>query len=234
MTPGDPAPTPHDATHGDGPDAWPPLPASLPMADGQVHLARASARAAAASPPASGLPADEQARAARFRRPGPRARFVAGRVVLRELLRRCPDRTAADVPLTSSPEGKPRLPGPDAPRFSISHAGDVVLVAVGEAEVGVDVEAARPGLDTVPLAGRVFGPRAAAELSGLDPDARPAAFLVLWTRHEAALKCRGVGLAGDPREADGLTVHSFALPDAYAGAIAVAAPCVLSRWTWRP
>lgn len=217
-----------------GTDAWPPLGDWLPIADGQVHVARASARAASASSLASTLPPDERAQATRYRRPAPRARFVAGRVLLRELLRRCPDGATPDAPLTPSPEGKPRLPGSEAPHFSISHAGDVVLVALARGEVGVDVEARRPGLDAVPLARRMLGSQAAARLAALDPDARPAAFLVLWTRHEAALKCRGIGLAGDPDDAAGLTVHSLALPEAYAGAIAATAPFALLRWTWRP
>jgi 4'-phosphopantetheinyl transferase len=223
-----------DATRVDEADAWPLLPASLALADGRVHVARASARVTAASSLASELPADERVRAARFRRSAPRARFVAGRVVLRELLRRCPDAPAPDAPLTSSPEGKPHLPGPDEPRFSISHAGDVILVALARRDVGVDVEAARAGLDAVPLARRMLGPQAAARLAALDPDARPGAFVVLWTRHEAALKCRGVGLSGDADHAGDLTVHDLALPDGCAGAIAATAPFVLSRWTWRP
>lgn len=228
MTPG------ADAPRVEGADAWFPLPASLPIADGLVHIARASARAVAASSLTSALPADERARADGFRRPAPRARFVAGRVVLRELLRRCPHGAQPEVPLTPTPEGKPHLPGPDAPHFSISHAGDMVLVALGRGEVGVDVEAPRPDLDAIALARRMLGPDAARSLAALDPEARPAAFIVLWTRHEAALKCRGVGLAGDPDEAEGLTVHSLALPGDYAGAIAADAPFALSRWTWRP
>ncbi len=228
MTPGS------DATSVGEADTWLALPASLAIADGQVHVVRASAQAASAPALASALPSDERVRAAGFRRPAPRARFVAGRVVLRELLRRCADGAAPDARLIPSPTGKPWLPGPDAPRFSIAHAGDVVLVALARAEVGVDVEAPRPGLDTVALARRWLGSHPAERLAGLDPDARPAAFLTLWTRHEAVVKCRGVGLAGDPGEAAGLTVRSLALPAAYTGAIAAAGPFALWRWAWPP
>src|SRR5919199_2609190 len=212
-------------------EAWPGLPASLPVAAGHVHVARADVAAAASA--ADTLPADERARAQRFRRSEPRARYLAGRVLLRELLRRCPD-AAQDAPLTPSAQGKPRLHGAGSPGFSISHAGDVVLVALGRGEVGVDVEAPRPHLDGLALARRLLPPHDAQHLAAVPADSRPGAFLVLWTRHEAALKCRGVGLGGAPSAAEGLVIRSFALPGGYTGAIAAAAPFALSRWSWRP
>lgn len=214
-------------------EAWPELPQSLAVARGHVHVAQAPVAAAAASPAASTLPADERTRARHFRRAEPRARYLAGRVLLRELLRRCPN-AAQDAPLTPSPRGKPQLAAAGSPCFSISHAGDVVLVALGHEEVGVDVEAPRPHLDTLALARRMLSPTDAEQLAALSPGARPGAFLVLWTRHEAALKCRGVGLGGDPSAAAGLAIRSFRLLGGYAGAIAATAPFALSQWSWRP
>jgi 4'-phosphopantetheinyl transferase len=222
------------ATFAELTDTWPSLPPSLAIAAGEVHVVFASVPAAAASAQASALPADERARAARFRRAAPRAHYVAGRVVLREALGRCAGGGAAEAPLSSAPEGKPYLPESGAPCFSISHAGDVVLVALGVAEVGVDVEAARPRLDPVALARSVLGAGVASRLAELDPDAQLSAFLALWTRHEAALKCRGVGLAGDAAEAAGVSVRSLPLPPGYAAAVATSAPCTLVRWAWQP
>lgn len=221
-----------DATGVEDDVAWPALPASLVIADGQVHVVRACAQAASAPAFASALPSDERARAARFRRPASRARFVAGRVVLRELLGRCVQRAASDGPFVSSPAGKPHLLA--GPSFSISHSGNMVLVALARADVGVDVEAPRPLRDPVTLARRWLDPPAAEDLAGMDPGARPAAFLALWTRHEAVLKCRGVGLAGSPSQSDGLTVRSLTLPNSYTGAIAAPAPFALWQWTWPP
>lgn len=213
-------------------DGWLALPPSLAIADGHVHVVRASAQAASSTALAGALRGDERARAARIRRPGGRARFIAGRVVLRELLARCAGEVPPDAPLIASSTGKPRLAGPGAPSFSISHAGDVVLVALARAEVGVDVETPRPGLDPLALARRWLGVPAAEHLAALEPDARPAGFLALWTRHEATVKCRGVGLAGDPTEADGLAIRSLTLPGAYTGAVAATEPFKLSRWAW--
>ena len=227
------APSEHPPV-GDGGHVWPPLPSSLAIADRQLHVVLASVPAVAASAGASALPPDELARADGFRRPGPRARYVAGRVVVRELLRRCAEAGADDAPLSCSPQGKPYLPRPGAPRFSISHADDIVLVALADEEVGVDVEADQRELDAVALARRVLGPQAATRLAALEPEARRTAFLGLWTRHEAALKCRGVGLGGNPEDAAGLTVQSLPLPGPYAGAVATTTPCKLARWSWAP
>ncbi|CAB4921350.1 unannotated protein [freshwater metagenome] len=95
-------------------------------------------------------------------------------------------------------------PGFDPPvvHFSVAHSGPVLLVAVaGDVEVGVDVELVRAGRPIVALARRAWGDEEAAALAALRGADADLAFHRAWTRHEAALKCLGVGLAGAPADA---------------------------------
>lgn len=86
--------------------------------------------------------------------------------------------------------GKPTLP--DGPFFSLSHAGNLAVLAVSDAPVGVDVEKPRPVRDAV--ARRYFQ---AEELVWMEHDPL-SRFFFLWTRKEAVLKCCGRGLSLDP------------------------------------
>jgi len=109
-----------------------------------------------------------------------------------------------DVVVARSPAGKPAVEGsPYA--FSLAHSGEVALVAVGTGNVGVDVEAARPGVDGWTLVGHVFTAAEQDRLAAVPGSERSEAVLAAWSRKEALLKAVGVGLVIDPRlvELDG-------------------------------
>ena len=92
-------------------------------------------------------------------------------------------------PLSYGEFGKPYLP--DGPPFSLSHGGDLVVLAVGRqgTELGVDVEKnVRPWREAV--ARRLFTQEEQNWLHGSSER-----FFRLWTRKEAVLKCRGSGLS---------------------------------------
>lgn len=98
-------------------------------------------------------------------------------------------RYVGDGPFLHGEFGKPYLP--DGPPFSLSHGGELVVLAVGEgnAELGVDVEkTSRPWREAVVR--RLF---TAEEQRWLDGSGER--FFRLWTRKEAVLKCRGSGLS---------------------------------------
>jgi hypothetical protein len=141
--------------------------------------------------------------------------------------------------------GKPRLPGTGEIRFNLSHSGGLALVAVTwGCEIGVDVETEEPGRDLVALAKRALPPESAAAVREAPPSERSACFYAAWTRHEARLKCLGLGLAGaslrsrpsklpDPDLVAVENLPLFLCPHirgkgtaerAYAAAVAVAAP----------
>jgi 4'-phosphopantetheinyl transferase len=113
-----------------------------------------------------------------------------------------------EVVVRRTPAGKPE---PEQTRFSVSlaHGGEVALVAVAlDAQVGIDVEPFRKGIESWSLVSHALTPDEQARLTALPAAERGEAFLSAWTRKEALLKAVGVGLGVDPRliELDGCTV----------------------------
>lgn len=76
-------------------------------------------------------------------------------------------------------------------RFSISHSADLVVLAMSESEVGVDIEKIKPR-DYQGIVDRHFSEGENAEVSDLN------GFLKVWTKKEAFLKLTSEGLAGLP------------------------------------
>jgi 4'-phosphopantetheinyl transferase len=103
-------------------------------------------------------------------------------------------------PACGEPHGKPALRGGGgALCFSLAHAGRVALYALGSVEVGVDVEPRRPMADLEGIAESLH-PRERAALAPLPADERADALLCCWTRKEALLKARGLGLTVPPTD----------------------------------
>jgi 4'-phosphopantetheinyl transferase len=121
-------------------------------------------------------------------------------------------------------------------RFNVSHSGGWALLAVTRgSEVGIDIERvdSRFAADQIPE--RFFSPGEVARLRGLPADQQTAAFFRCWTRKEAYIKARGLGLAlpldsfdvslgpDDPPEllrgADGWCVQDFDAPPGFAAAV---------------
>ena len=177
------------------------------------------------------LSSDEAERAARFRFPRDRRRFVVSRAAARNILGGYLGIPAREVAIRTDRHGKPRLDSTrhGTPlRFNVSHSHDLALVALGGREIGVDVEAGRPACDADALVGRYFSRQELDEYLALAPAERSRAFLAAWTLKEAYLKARGDGLAGG---LDGCTVTMH--PDAPARLIAVRArPGEAGRWTF--
>jgi len=146
------------------------------------------------------LSAAERARAAGFAFEADRARFVAGRAVLRRILATILDADAAALSLSQGRFGKPYLMNGGAPhplRFNLSHSGNLVAVACcWEREVGIDIqhrrEIAEPELDV--LIGFALDGEGAG-LEALPHSRRLDEFYRRWTRREAALKAKGFGFA---------------------------------------
>lgn len=185
-------------------------------------------------PPAGNLQATERERAAAFLREDAAARWVASRWALRRVLSRYLDEAPAAIGLVSEEGGKPRLADASSKlRFNLSHSGDLALVAITcGREVGVDVEEVEPAHDLLALAERALSSDAAAAVAAADPADRAAVFHQAWTRHEARLKCLGIGLGGTDGD-EMVAVADLEVAPGYAAAVAVsgAALGTLRRFT---
>lgn len=163
------------------------------------------------------LSPEEHARAARLARAENRARWMRARGALRALLGDYLECDPMMLTFTTGPHGKPALSGCGEPRraeaqphagaplsFNLSHSGALAVYAFTRGlAVGVDVEALDRNTrrDDLALAKRVFASEVVERLRMLAPPARRREFLREWVRHEARLKCLGVGLTGTVRPA---------------------------------
>ncbi|MFL5832748.1 MAG: 4'-phosphopantetheinyl transferase family protein [Solirubrobacterales bacterium] len=217
-------------------EAWPPGPSRPPRPAAELHVWRAGLDAAG-WPGIEGLPASERERAAQMRRPGAAARWVGARWALRGVLGLYLDEEPESVAIALDRDGKPRLEeAPERLRFNLSHSGGIALIALGvEHQVGVDVEEVEPNRDLLALAERALGPADVEAVRSAPPAERAEEFHQRWARHEARLKCLGVGIFRDapPPEAT-VTTKDIEVAPGYAAAVAIEAPALppLRRWTF--
>jgi len=167
--------------------------------------------------PAAG--AEECARAERFVFEEDRRRYLLSHRALRAILGRV---TGAPLDFAQGEHGKPFLPGAREVQFNLSHSGDMAMVGVAMGvEVGVDIERLHSMPDYLAVAERFFPASESSALAVVEESQREREFFRRWTRIEAVLKARGVGLFGAGAEADeNWTVAEIAAPEGYAAAVA--------------
>lgn len=168
---------------------------------------------------------------------------------LREILARYLDVAPGEVPIQTTPLGKPELP-PHAggPAFSLSHTGDLALVAVAaRPAIGVDIELADRRTSSQVMR-RALSQDEWDTVKAIPREARDEVFLRHWTVKEAYVKALGIGLSVGMRTltvADALTAPRILTADGepaawsvqrydprpgVIGAVVVAGP----PWTARP
>lgn len=139
----------------------------------------------------SRLPAWRRRKCDAFRFAADRRRSVAVWVLLRQMLaERGFDADSLEV--SENAFGKPAFDPSVGLHFSLSHAGDRVMAAVSDAEVGCDIERVAP-IDV----GMMKASLAAVErahLATLSGEARDREFFRLWVRKESYVKAVGRGL----------------------------------------
>jgi 4'-phosphopantetheinyl transferase len=145
------------------------------------------------------LSAEERRRGKRFLRPADRQRFIVSHAALRTILGQHLGIPTDRVEMKVGPQGKPALaPAPGLPplRYNLSHSEGLAMIAlVLGREVGLDVERVRPLGDAGHIVGRYFSPGEQAAWCALPDHQRLPAFFRCWTRKEAYLKARGIGLS---------------------------------------
>jgi 4'-phosphopantetheinyl transferase len=216
---------------------WAPGPERPLLADGEVHVWRADLESVAEEV-CSTLSDDELARGARFVREDDGRRWRRSRAVLRSLLGRYLDLEAGSLCFGEGAHGKLELIDPADTRlsFNLSHSGRTALYAFATSNaVGVDIEGPRRAFDALAIAARELDSDEAQRLRALAPSEREREFLRSWVRHEARLKCLGIGLgAADGRE-ERSGLWSAELPvggDEVAAVAAIEPPAELRCWRW--
>jgi 4'-phosphopantetheinyl transferase len=189
------------------------------------------------------LAPQERERAARFRFAEHRRHFIICRGTLREILSPYLEQHPSRIAFDYNRYGKPALRDSGLHfevHFNVSHSGNWALQAVSlEAEVGIDIERVDSRFANDQIPERFFSPREVAQLRGLPEDQQTPAFFRCWTRKEAYIKARGLGLAlaldsfdvslgpDDPPallRAGDWSVQSLDAPPGYAAAVVAAGP----------
>lgn len=180
------------------------------MKPGEAHIWRVRIDQVDTPPPTPG----ELARAGRFRFERQKQQYLRSHGALRAILGKLTD---ARLDFAVAEAGKPYLPGAPHLKFNLSHSGEMALVGVAlDVEIGVDIECVRTLSNYTATAERFFPPSEAADVA----DERD--FFRRWTRIEAALKARGVGIYAAGTELAGpWTVEEIDVGTEYAAAVAL-------------
>jgi 4'-phosphopantetheinyl transferase len=180
-----------------GPWSLPPV--SLRLADDELHVWRASLPIGASMQRfEASLSSEEKERAGKFLVAHAREQFIASRSILRELLSAYLRVPAVEISISYGHYGKPSVAdsaGSSPLCFNGSHSqGLAVFAFTREREVGIDIEKIRPEVATEEIAERFFSKAEIADLATLPPQLRSEGFFRCWTRKEAYIKARGLGL----------------------------------------
>jgi len=189
------------------------------------------------------LSTEERQRAGRFRFVEHRRHYIACRGMLREILATYLDVFPSQIRFAYNAYGKPVVPGSDV-RFNVSHSDGWAMFAVTRGrDVGIDIERIEERFMQDQIPERFFSPREVETLRGSPPEQQTDAFFRCWTRKEAYIKARGLGLAlpldsfdvslrpDEPaallRGAGNWSVKELPAPDGFQAAV------VSEGWDWR-
>lgn len=167
-------------------------PRDVALGDGEVHVWAVPLT----GDPSAHVPllsAAERDRAERYRFADHRRRYQISHGALRQILAGYLERMPGELEFRVGPRGKPYLVAA-GPFFNLSHSGQLTLIAVGAAELGIDVEKVRRLESMQKIAQRHFSSAEYAALAQLAPEAQELGFYRCWTRKEAYIKALGEGL----------------------------------------
>ena len=139
------------------------------------------------------MDAEKKARVDRFRFAEDKKRTVVGDMLARTAIAKWCQVPAQSIVFGKNNYGKP-FAKDLAVEFNVSHSGDLVVCAVSNHPVGIDVEQIRPMRDSV--AKRICSQAELEYLSdvAVDEEVRLNRFYEIWTGKEAYCKCVGTGI----------------------------------------
>lgn len=145
------------------------------------------------------LSTDERLKAARFRFEKDSAKYIVTRGTLRIILGRYLDKKPEELKFSYNQYGKPALHSINTNKlisFNVSHSHGLALIAVAQNwDVGVDIEYVRTNVNYEEIAERFFSPAEKVVWRLLPTSVKQEAFFNCWTRKEAYIKAKGMGLS---------------------------------------
>lgn len=141
------------------------------------------------------LSAVERERAERMLILDHRRRYAIAHGAMRAILGGYTGEDPATLQFRVGPRGKPYLSERKDLFFNLSHSGQMALVALAHAEVGVDLEKLRHLESLTDIAQRHFSTSEYEALSGLTGEEQLRGFYRVWTCKEAFIKALGAGLS---------------------------------------
>ncbi|MCQ2397723.1 MAG: 4'-phosphopantetheinyl transferase superfamily protein [Sphaerochaetaceae bacterium] len=132
-------------------------------------------------------------KAVRFRAKADRYRCIAAGVLLQRVVMNIQDySTENDLTVRQAKNGKPFFPELNGVHFNISHSGNYVVCAVGNEEVGIDVEVRQK--DYMKIARNFFTEKEFLWICNAEGSEQDLRFLRMWTLKESYVKMTGMGL----------------------------------------
>jgi 4'-phosphopantetheinyl transferase len=240
---------------------WSVPPEDIQLADDGVHVWRVSLQVPQTTVQSfrGCLSEEELLKAGRFYFDRDRNRYIVARGLLRTFLGCYLHMEPAQLRFRYNAYGKPELDVSSSQHvlhFNVSHSHELALLAFAyDRPLGVDIEFMRPDIEFEALAKHSFSPNENAVLHALPQNVIPQGFYNCWTRKEAYIKARGMGLSldlrlfdvslrpgepaallasrEDPREVSRWAFQTLHPGPDYAGALAVEGQgWKLSTWQW--
>lgn len=174
------------------------------------------------------LSTDEKMKASRFKNVKEQKIFITSHGILRGLLSGYVDINPYKVHISRNKYGKPLLHSEKKElrlRFNLTHSESLACYIFSwKHEVGIDVEYIDNSFDWTQVANQYFTSAELRKLNSTTTELQRNEFYRLWTRKEALLKAKGIGLIGleqlEDNKLENYYIESFQFLD-YQGAIAI-------------
>ncbi len=141
------------------------------------------------------LSEDEIKRAEKFYFEKDKNHFIACRSILRNILSLYLNVPAGDIKFSYNPYGKPSVPEKKI-SFNLSNSYGLAIYGITcDKEIGIDIEHIPEDFSWEEIVEQFFSKKEIMELYKTPCDMRKKAFFNCWTRKEAYIKAKGMGLS---------------------------------------